>query len=461
MLYALLKIVVKIALKVFYKKVHIQTKGPLPRTGPLIVVANHPNTFMDPLVIASMLKQQVYFLTNGSVFKSPWAAWLLKRMNMIPVYRKEDVPGKTPDNRQTFAKCWQFLSEKGSLLIFPEGSSVNERRLRKLKTGTARIALGYEAENNFQGGLRILTVGLNYSQANRFRSELFVHVDEAIEVAHFASAYQRDPYEASNALTDLIRERLESHLIITRNEEEDRLAKQVEALYGKRLAQHLELSLKDSEQEFLLTKGIVAAIHHFEEQQPQRMAALRTQVEDYWSKLERLGLRDEVMGKPERQKPGATWLSVFLTVLGFPVYLYGLLNNYIPYILPSKVARLITREEVYMAPIMMAVGIFSFSILYALQIAFFHSWAGNPWLTALYALSLPISGFFVLYYWNHLVASFHNWRFKAVLQRKQTLIVTLKEKRGLILRQLEEAKTDFLAWQEANSSHLPTDKVDG
>jgi hypothetical protein len=134
MLYALLKLAVKIALRVFYKKVHIQTRGLIPTSGPLIVVANHPNTFMDPLVIAAMLRQQVYFLTNGSAFKSPLAGWLLKRMNMIPIYRQEDVPGKMPDNRATFAQCFHFLAGKGTLLIFPEGSSVNERRLRKLKT---------------------------------------------------------------------------------------------------------------------------------------------------------------------------------------------------------------------------------------------------------------------------------------------------------------------------------------
>jgi glycerol-3-phosphate O-acyltransferase / dihydroxyacetone phosphate acyltransferase len=99
MLYALLRLVVKIALRVFYTNVEVKTKAPIPAKGPLIVVANHPNTFMDPIVIASILPQQVYFLTNGSVFKNPVIGWLLGKMNMIPIYRKQDIEGQTPDNR--------------------------------------------------------------------------------------------------------------------------------------------------------------------------------------------------------------------------------------------------------------------------------------------------------------------------------------------------------------------------
>lgn len=465
MLYALLKLVVKIALRVFYKKVHVQTRGPVPASGPLIVVANHPNTFMDPIVIAAMLRQQVYFLTNGSVFKSPIAGWLLKRMNMIAVYRPEDVPGKTPDNRATFAQCFRFLAGKGTLLIFPEGSSVNERRLRKLKTGTARIALGFEAERDFLGGLQILTVGLNYSQANRFRSELFIHVDEPVPVARYEAAYREDPFEAATALTEQIRIRLEEHLIITRNEQEDRLVRQVEHLYGESLSQQLPLNPKEASQAFLLTRGIVEAIHYFEENEPERLARLRKQVEDYRSKLDQLGLRDEVIDK---NTPGKTrsrtgnFFSLCYLIVGFPVYLYGLLNSYLAYLLPGRIARMISREEVYMAPLMMTAGIFTFAGLYTLQVFFFHKLTGaNGWLTLCYALSLPPSGFFVLHYWHQLLASYHEWRFRSVFQHKTVLITSLKQKRAEIIRQLEKAKADYLALHPVDRQAQSTGQVKG
>jgi 1-acyl-sn-glycerol-3-phosphate acyltransferase len=240
-MYILLKLIVKLALKVFYTDIHVQIKGQIPTNGPLIVVSNHPNTFMDPIVIASVLPQQVYFLTNGSVFKNSLIGWLLGKMHMIPIYRKEDVNGPTPDNRASFARCFDFLARKGTLLIFPEGSSVHERRLRKLKTGTARIALGAEAEHNFALGVQILTIGLNYSDPIRFRSELFINVDAPIQVATYEAAYHNDPVEAVNQLTEEMRVRLEKHVIVTRNQEEDDLVRCIEVVYKGRLVKELQI----------------------------------------------------------------------------------------------------------------------------------------------------------------------------------------------------------------------------
>jgi glycerol-3-phosphate O-acyltransferase/dihydroxyacetone phosphate acyltransferase len=233
-MYLLLKLIVKLALKVFYTDIHVQIKGKIPVNGPLIVVSNHPNTFMDPIVIAAMLPQQVYFLTNGSVFRNPLVGWLLGKMHMIPIYRKEDVSGQTPDNRASFARCFDFLAGKGTLLIFPEGSSVHERKLRKLKTGTARIALGAEAEHNFNLGVQILTIGLNYSDPIRFRSELFINVDAPIQVADYAGCLCERPGRSCNQLTEEMRLRLEQHIIVTRHQEEDNLARNIEAVYKSR-----------------------------------------------------------------------------------------------------------------------------------------------------------------------------------------------------------------------------------
>jgi len=133
-------------------------------------------------------------------------------------------------------------------------------------------------------------------------------------------------------------------------------------------------------------------------------------------------------------------------IIGFPVYLYGLLNNYLAYLLPGCIARIISREEVYMAPLMMTAGIFTFSGFYTLQVFFFHKLTNeHSWLTVCYALSLPPSGFLVLHYWHHLLTSYHEWQFRSIFQRKKALITSLKQKRKEIVRQLEAAKSDYLA----------------
>ena len=136
--------------------------------------------------------------------------------------------------------------------------------------------------------------------------------------------------------------------------------------------------------------------------------------------------------------------SILYLLAGFPVYLYGLINNYIPYIIPSKVARLITKDEVYMAPIMMTTGIFSFSICYILQVLFFHQLTGNIiWLTLLYGLSLPLSGFLVLHYWNHLTGFYNNWMLFLLFYRRKPLIARLIARRESIIESLEMARKEY------------------
>jgi 1-acyl-sn-glycerol-3-phosphate acyltransferase len=452
-MYALLKLIVQLALRVFYKDIHVQIKGAIPKNGPLIVVSNHPNTFMDPIVIASILPQQVYFLTNGSVFKNPLIGWLLSKMHMIPIYRKEDVNGQAPDNRASFAKCFDFLANNGTLLIFPEGSSVHERRLRKLKTGTARIALGAEAEHEFKLGVQILTIGLNYSDPIRFRSELFVNIDAPIALAEYASAYLKDPVEAVNQLTEEMRLRLEKHIIVTRTQEEDALAANIEAVYKSRLVKELNINEEEPEQEFLLTKNILESIRFFEEKAPARVQEIQAKLVDYQTNLRQLQLEEEVFHK-KKNRAGFhnSFLSILYILLCFPLYLYGLINNYIPYIIPSKVASLISRDEVYRAPIMMTTGIFSFCLCYSLQILGFHHVTSSAgWLTVAYAGSLPISGFFVLHYWNYLVAFYQNWTFASIVRSRKSQVASLIRKRLIILRELENARKEY-------SIHLQTHK---
>jgi 1-acyl-sn-glycerol-3-phosphate acyltransferase len=443
-MYILLKLIVKIALKVFYRDIHVQVKGKIPANGPLIVVSNHPNTFMDPIVIASILSQQVYFLTNGSVFKNPFISWLLGKMHMIPIYRKEDVNGQTPDNRASFAKCFDFLADKGTLLIFPEGSSVHERRLRKLKTGTARIALGAEAEHNFNLGVQILTIGLNYSDPIRFRSELFIKVDAPISVASYQARYSKDPVETVNQLTEDIRTRLEKHVIVTRHQEEDNLVRSIEAVYKSRLVSELGID-EEPEQEFRLTRNILEAIRFFEEHTPDRLQTLQTRLADYEMCLQQLGLKDAVFqNKGMKQGVSSSLLKALYMIICFPVYVYGLINNYIPYIIPSKVAHLVTRDEVYIAPIMMTTGIFSFSISYAVQLLLFDQFIDkSAWLTAAYAVSLPVSGFYVLHYWNYLIAFYSNWTFASLFRSRKSQIATLIRKRVAILIDLDKAFKEY------------------
>ncbi len=126
------------------------------------------------------------------------------------------------------------------------------------------------------------------------------------------------------------------------------------------------------------------------------------------------------------------------------MWLYGVLNNYLPYILPSVVAKRATKEVEFVAPIMLVVGMITFPLAYALQAAAVQHWLTHDWrLTALYVLSLPLTGFYALGYWNTLAARLRRLRarplFPAHAGRGRAAPLIAAERRRLTT-ELEDAR---------------------
>ncbi len=449
MFYLLLKLLIKTALKVFFREMNHAQKSDLP-THSTIVVANHPNTFMDPFIVGSIFKQPLYFLAKGALFKSAFNRWFLGQMNMIPIFRAQDNQEleSSPEqmrerNEAAFKQCFDFMKKQGSLLIFPEGTSVAERRLRQIKSGAARIALGAEASADFSLNLQIQAVGLNYTNSQRFRSRVFASCAAPILVKDYQALYLRSPQEAIKKLTHDIEEALKGEMIIIETDEDDLLIKRIEQIFKANFATEAQKSM--GLQNFEMTQEIVKAYHYFKGTEPERVWQLAQHIQRYFSTLNRLALKDSALA--DSQERNNLWLdslkSLFFLLLGFPLYLFGLMNNYPAYILPSKIAHWLTKEKEYVAPIMMSSGIFTFSICYALQISGFHWLFQNGLYTAIYALLLPLSAFWALRY----TARWQGIRKKVTLlslfYSKNTLITELLALRSQIIAELQRASADY------------------
>jgi glycerol-3-phosphate O-acyltransferase / dihydroxyacetone phosphate acyltransferase len=61
-----------------------------------------------------------------------------------------------------------------------------------------------------------------------------------------------------------------------------------------------------------------------------------------------------------------------------------------------------------------------------------------------YALSLPLTGFFVLDYWNNLVSTNGNWKLFLYIWKKESLIQGLIQERESILRELDSLKNEYV-----------------
>lgn len=139
MLYRLLLLLIRIALKIFCVSIKVHNKKALQQKGPLLIVANHPNSFFDALVIASKCTYPISFLARGDVFTKPWQNFLLRALNMMPVYRQREGKEHLHKNQNSFDASVQILLNGGTLLIFIEGICLNKNQIQPFKKGAARI----------------------------------------------------------------------------------------------------------------------------------------------------------------------------------------------------------------------------------------------------------------------------------------------------------------------------------
>jgi glycerol-3-phosphate O-acyltransferase / dihydroxyacetone phosphate acyltransferase len=123
--------------------------------------------------------RHVTFLAREPLFRVPVLGWILRGLDALPVFRKQDHPGLMEKNEGTLDAAARALHEERAITLFPEGKSHSDPQMSDLKTGCARIA--YKVA---QGGraLRIIPIGLTYGQKHQFRSPVLVELGEPILV---------------------------------------------------------------------------------------------------------------------------------------------------------------------------------------------------------------------------------------------------------------------------------------
>ncbi len=452
MLYAFLKFIVQLATRVFYREVSVKNKDLIPKekNKALLIVANHPNTFMDPILIGSILTQEVHFLTNGGVFKTKFLHWLLGQLNMIPIFRSKDKNGGNKQNQKTFEKCYEHLKSQKSILIFPEGTSVIERKIRPVKTGTARIGLGAEVFNDFKTKVEILPIGLNYEAQNYFRSKVHIRIGEMIPIKNYKELLEENEDKAVRVLTQDIQTSLEKLTVVTENEQEDEMIRNIETIYKHEWQS--ELSSEQKEKDYVLAKVLTNAVAYFKKEDSKQITVLQTKLNTYFNELEQHNIHDRNI---HSSTVNFLFDSLFLIIFS-PIYLYGLLNNYLAYRLPSFLTYKITKDETYFAPITLSFGILSFSILYTLQIWSFYTYiSSEPLPLIIYVTSLPITGIFTFSFWKKIQLFKQEMTWRKVKKSKE-IAQKLHLQRQEIIELLTMHKKTFFENKEKNKK---TEKI--
>ncbi|MCX6312760.1 MAG: lysophospholipid acyltransferase family protein [Bacteroidetes bacterium] len=450
MLYGILKFLFRITINVFFRNTHKHRPELIPNEGPLIICANHPGAFLDPVVIASIVNRKIFFLAKGSVFKGAFAKWFLPKLNIIPVYRQADDPTQMHKNEETFIRCFEHLGNNGTILIFPEGISITERKLRPVKTGAARIALGAEEKCGKDLGVKIQCIGLNYENPHSFRKDVYISYSEPINVSDYYDKFKSEGFAAAEELTEEIRKRLEEQMIHTSDEETDRLVSDIERLYKQDLLKEQGIEESDKQAAFELSKRIVLTVNFFKEREPKRVERMALEIRSYFQKIVELGLSDTVINVGETE---SRWMKnmkeLLFIVVGFPFFIYGIVHNYLCFLLASVLSKKLVKQKEYRGAIGVAAGMFLFLIWYIilgiLSWKFIHHHAlsihpGLEWLC--YFITWPVLGLFAWYYFCKLRYINKRWVMMSLFYKQTALVSELIVMRKNLIKELEQAISD-------------------
>ncbi|MDX1498438.1 MAG: lysophospholipid acyltransferase family protein [Woeseiaceae bacterium] len=274
---------VRVVTDTFFRRIDVIGRDRVPGTGPVIFAGNHPNALMDGwLLTAKCGRWPLRFLANAKLWDYPLLGRALAATGAVPVYRREEH-GDAVDNSAAFARLFDVIEAGDCVGIFPEGVSHAEPGLMRLKTGTARIALGAAARGKVS--VSIVPVGLNYIHRHRFRSQVLIEFGPPIRIdATWLARWNEDESQAINDLTDHLARALAA---VTLNAPDWRTLRIIQA--ARRLykpdgavltpAQYVELNRR-------FVEG------YLEDIDDPALQALSRDIEDYQARLDMLGLRD-------------------------------------------------------------------------------------------------------------------------------------------------------------------------
>jgi 1-acyl-sn-glycerol-3-phosphate acyltransferase len=413
--------------------------------GPVLVIANHPNSLMDGLVVFKVAGRPIRPLGKAPLFEHPLVGPVLEGLGALPVYRPQDFPGETWRNERTFEAAVGALERGEAVLIFPEGLSHSAVQLARMKTGAARIAFAAEEAADWKLGLRIVPIGLTYHRKHAFRGRVAASVGRSLEVASWKDRRQRDEWSAVESLTDAMREALEKVTLNLPTEEDRALIETAEALYAAEKGLTRPRSREGLAPRLPRLQAFAEALAWLYVAYPDEYETLTASVRDYRKRLRQLGVRE---GELPKRLPIAgvlryTLSQTLLLFVGLPLAALGTVAWFLPYKSPHVPLSLYKPDYEVLATMKLATALVAFPLAYAAW-TFVGWWVGGLYGALIIAAVLPLLGAAALHWRDRWKRVREDVRiFVNVVRKKTQRDELVRERRALV----EEFDAVAIRWQ--------------
>ena len=402
----------RLSLIIFFRRIEVEGTENVPDRGPVLLVPNHTNALVDPLLLVIALGRRVTMTAKNVLAKNPLLGLLMSGLGVVTFHRREDVSkGAEPrQNVRSLERCREMLAAGGALCIFPEGVSHSDPKMRPFRTGPARIALDFLEERGVTGQLQVVPVGLLYTEKDRFRSEVWLRFGAPLDVAQWQEDH---PQADAHSLTDEIRRRVEALTLNYDSEEESLLLAWAAEIVGTHGDVPRPLGQDDRAVAdwFRLVERLRAGYETLRETHPTAIESLTERIRSYRGNLMRRGIDPAEVYLPMHFGRAILFLlrEAELVIVGSPLAAFGIANHIVPYQIVKRIARALSKDKDHWASNTVYPGFLVFPLFYLLQL-------GAAWLllpifwAALYTVALPYTGYYALLYRDRVGNTFRRTR---------------------------------------------------
>lgn len=377
-LYLVLYFSIPYAFRIYFKRART-VNSPKDFFGRTIYVSNHPASFMDPLVVASMRSPIVFFMTRSDVFTTLSKPFLWMT-HMLPIYRQQDGVNTKDKNKETFNKAAKVLFGGRNLLIFGEGftDDVFIRRLKPLKKGAARIGFGTLEAINWKKNIYIAAVGANYTDPNLMRSEVLVSSSEKICLNDFKDEYLENPNKVIHDITKQIEKMLQDQITHVEDVQLATFHEQIMMISRKGMNAYSNDSSIPLEERWAYSRKLALWLNSLTELDTD-LALLKDKLEGYFSLIKKKKLKDSLVSEKARNGGISRSFDVLKIILLFPFSILGFIHCGIPYILIKRFVEKSFKRKVFWGSTKLIMAVIGMGLINIPAIFLFHAFVYPSW----------------------------------------------------------------------------------
>jgi len=420
--------------RVFFRRIFYSNLKKVPLEKPLLFAGNHQNSFLDGVLVGSYLPQPINFLMRADMFKNPVARFCLHQLNVSPVYRIEEGFENVHRNLETFEYIYKILKKNGNYVVFAEGICIQEKRLGKLRKGTARMAFGAEEMHGLD--VHIVPVGVNYTYPAQFRKEVLINFDEPFSIKELKDLHQTAPAKALLAFNERIEAGLRRQVIIVEDPGNDWLAEQLLVMGRNNLVLPFFRWMFDADERRQLEKNICERINTLARDSKEGLDSLTSKVKKYTDLLKKSGVRDENIAR----KLDYGFIRYISAIFGLPFFIIGYLANLIPYLVPRIICNTLINDKRFYSSVYIGIGTVLYLIYFPLIMAISIALLG--WWGIAAGFAVPLFGYLVLFYQEVTVERFHTFLFWMKKISNPGLIEEIRKLRSEIQSDLGKIKVN-------------------